>query len=371
MQQQKHIACFMAIGVMLSVLFVFSAESAVHAQEPLASRYQSQQPKSVQIGRLALSAIYTDSYEINDSQSSAANIGSYGQIPCSGGVPVVGNATFYRVGLSTPATDQDWYKLTLEGTSFYTISVSPQAVNDLQFNVSIYDPSNNQIASRQITATPVISFYTSSGGTYYFSLSAANSAILTGSEDKPYQIALCSSIVNSPVYQDEWDANEPNDTISEAAISTGSRTLPSFIAAGTVITGLNFYPYVDRTIDAADWFEFYGHDGSWYQVTTLDVKPGVETVVSIYYPVTDTVNPNLSLAPAYPGTTNPNNRYITGKRGSRVMIRVPSGASGLYWIMVTNTDPLPRVSGQTYSLAVEEVLLPELTPRVFIPVVSR
>ncbi len=370
MRQQNHIIWFVATGVLLGISFVFSATSLARAQPPSAGNRQHPVSRGYQVGNLALSTVYTDAYEVNDSQSSASNVGSFNQIPCSGGAYIVSNATFYRVGLSTPATDQDWYKVTLAGTSYYTISISPQTSSDLLFNVSIYDPSNNQIASRSITATPVISFYSSSGGAFYLSLAASNAGPITDTEDKPYQITLCGSTVNMPV-DGGWDVNEPNDTISESAAPFGSRTLPSFIAAGTVITGLTFYPYVDRTVDLADWFEFYGRSGSWYQITTMDVKPGVETVLGVYRPVTDTDNPVLNLAQAYPGTSNPNNRYIPGQRGSRVIIELPSGADGLYWIKVTNTDPLPRVPGQTYSLSVDEILLPKISPRVYIPVVSR
>ena len=373
MRQQNHIIWFVATGVLLGILFIFSATSLARAQPPSAGNRQHPASRGYQVGNLALSTVYTDSYEVNDSQSSAANVGSFNQIPCSGGAYIVSNATFYRVGLSTPATDQDWYKATLGAGLYYTVSVSQQATSssfDLQFNVSIFDPSNNQIASRLITATPVISFYSSSGGAFYLSLAASNAAIITDTEDKPYQITLCGSTVDMPI-DGGWDANEPNDALSEAAIPTGSRTLPSFIAAGTIITGLNFYPYLDRTWDSADWFEFYGRSGSWYQITTMDVKPGVETVLSIYRPITDTNNPILNLAVAYPGTSNPNNRYIPGQRGSRVIISPPSGSDGLYWIKVTNTDPLPRVPGQTYSLSVDEILLPKIIPRVYIPVVSR
>ena len=371
MRLQARLGWFIAMGLIEAALIAFSAVSLARAQPLEGAHRQSLTSGRSKVGRLALAAIYTDTYEVNDSQTSAANVGSFNQIPCSGGAYIVSNATFYRVGLSTPATDQDWYKVTLAGTSYYTVSISPQTMNDLQFNVSIFDPSNNQIASRLITATPVISFYSSSGGAFYLSLSASNAGTITDTEDKPYQITLCGSIVNPSIYQSEWDANEPNDTLSEAAIPTGSRTLPSFIAAGTVITGLTFYPYVDRTVDSADWFEFYGRSGSWYEITTMDVKPGVETVLSIYRPITDTNNPILYLVRAYPGTSNPNNRYIPGQRGSRVIIELPSGSDGLYWIKVTNTDPLPRVPGQTYSLSVDEILLPKISPRVYIPVVSR
>ena len=324
-------------------------------------------PRPAALGDLAPAAVYTDSYEVNDSQSSAANVGSFNQIACSSGsTSLVSNATFYRVGLSTAATDQDWYKATLGAGLYYTVSVAPQTASDLQFNVSIFDPSSNQIASRLITATPVISFYSGTGGAFYVSLAASNSGTITDTEDKPYQVTMCSSTIEATVTATPAgigpDSYEPNDTIAEAAALSGSRTTPSFISVGSRIDSLSFYPYTDRTIDTADWFEFYGRSGSLYQITTLNVQPGIETVMTVYKPVTDTNNPVLNLVSAYSGSSNPNNRYTTGARGSQVLFQLPGSADGMYWIKITNTDPSPRVAGQTYSLQVQEIVQATSTP---------
>ena len=371
---RDKVTFFVAITIILalSVAAVIALSFAQRAQSA-AAKVSVARPAA--LGNLAPAAIYTDSYEINDSQSSASNVGSFNQIACSAGSTyLVSNATFYRVGLSTPATDQDWYKATLGATLYYTVSVAEQTSTGLQFNISIYDPSNNQIASRQITATPVISFYSGAGGTFYFSLSAANSGSLTDTENKPYQITMCSSTIEATVTATPAgvgpDAYEPNDTIAEAAAVSGSRTTPSFISVGSRIDSLSFYPYTDRTLDSADWFEFYGRDGSLYQITTLNVQPGIETVMSIYKPVTDTTNPTLNLVGAYSGSSNPNNRYTTGARGSQVLFQVPSGASGMYWIKITNTDPSPRVAGQTYSLQVQEIVQATSTPGTNTPIPS-
>ncbi|HEY3290249.1 MAG TPA: SdrD B-like domain-containing protein, partial [Anaerolineae bacterium] len=104
------------------------------------------------------------------------------------------------------------------------------------------------------------------------------------------------------------------------------------------------------------WFEFYGRGSSIYQITTLNVQPGVETVITVYKPVSNIYIPNLVLVSPLPGYSNPNNRYIAGSRGSQTSFQVPNGADGLYWIQVSNIDPSPRVNGQNYSLQVQEVL---------------
>ena len=353
-----------AIVLVLSVAAVIALSFAQRAQTAAA---RVNVPRPAALGNLAVAAVYTDSYEVNDSQSSAANVGSFNQIACSAGsTSLVSNATFYRVGLSTPATDQDWYKATLGAGLYYTVSVSPQTTpSDLIFKVVIYDPSNNQI-SGTVSASPVISFFSSSGGAFYVSLAANNAATITDTEDKPYQVGLCSSTIEATVTATPAgvgpDSYEPNDTIQEAAVVNGSRTTPSFISVGSRIDSLSFYPYTSRDTDTADWFEFYGRDGSLYQITTLNVQPGVETVLAVYKPVTDTTNPILYLAGAYSGSSNPNNRYTTGARGSQVLFQVPSGGSGMYWIKVTNTDPSPRVAGQTYSLQVQEIVQATSTP---------
>jgi hypothetical protein len=153
------------------------------------------------------------------------------------------------------------------------------------------------------------------------------------------------------------DSYEPNDSIQEAVSTTTTRgSVPSFIAVGSRIDSLSFYPFADRTTDIADWFEFYGRSGSIYQITTLNVQPGVETVLAVYKPVVDTNNPTLNLVGAFSGSSNPNNRYQSGQRGSQVVFQVPNGADGMYWIKLTNTDPSPRIGGQTYSLQVQEIL---------------
>jgi hypothetical protein len=166
------------------------------------------------------------------------------------------------------------------------------------------------------------------------------------------------------------DVYEPNDTIAEAAIATGTRSLPSFIVVDSQIDNLNFNPYDSRPSDSSDWFEFYGRGGSIYQITTLNVQPGVETVVAIFQPMATYDNPDLILVEPLPGSSNPNNRYLNGHRGSQVKFQVPNGHDGLYWIRVTNTDPTPRVPGMTYSLQEQEITLPPpMPPRVFLPII--
>ena len=125
---------------------------------------------------------------------------------------------------------------------------------------------------------------------------------------------------------------------------------------GQRIDNLNFSPYTGRTSKTTSWFEFYGRSGSIYQATTLNVQPGVETVISVYHPVANIITPNLALVTPLAGYTNPNNRYVAGTRGSQISFQVPNGADGLYWIQVTNIDPSPRLSNMTYSLQVQEVL---------------
>ena len=318
------------------------------------------------------SDVFTDTYEVNDAQPSAYFLGTYNQVPCSSGTgaQIINSATFWRSGLSNPATDVDWYRITLGSQYQYTFTVNQQASSDLEFTISVLDTSNNVIYSQSNLSDATIPFYSYTGGSFYIQLAASNASAISGSENKTYQVFLCSSATNvtaTPSPQPPTltpaglspDNYEPNDTLAEAAIATGTtRTTASFIAVGQRIDNLSFTPYTGRTNDAADWFQFYGRSRSIYQITTLNVQPGVETILYVYkiVPPSQYDNPPLVLVPPLSGYTNPNNRFEAGVRGSQVTFQIPSNSDGLYWIKVVNADPSPRVPGQTYSLQVQEIL---------------
>ncbi len=300
-------------------------------------------------------AIGPDQYEPNDVVTEAKQILSAS--------PVL-SLTFYTSNSGSP-NDPDWYKFFVGSNSALMVSVQ-SFNNPLIARIYLSDgvtPVGTYVdtVGSTATSTAIVTNTTSNTQAYYVlisNLTNTNAYYTLIYNTTPIAMPTATS---TPLGVGP-DAYEPNDTIAEAAIATGPRSTPSFIAVGSRIDNLNFYPYDSRTSDAADWFEFYGRSGSIYQITTLNVQPGVETVMSVYYPVANTANytvtnpPGLSLVSAIGGSSNPNNRYQIGVRGSQVMFQVPNGQDGMYWIEITNTDPSPRIAGQTYSLQVQEIL---------------
>ena len=327
--------------------------------------------------QLAPSAIFTDVFDTaasNNTQIQASDIGA-GKISCSSPIAAT-NLTFYRGDISPPSSDIDWYKFTASAQFFYTITVKIQVASDLNISMRLRDPNNNEPFGQQTSQNHLVTFYALSGGVYSFQLNTIGG--ITDTENKPYEISLCSSesaatptpsptSTSTAVAGSNPDAYEPNDTIAEAAAQViGPRTIPSFIAVGARLDNLSFTPYADRPTDTDDWFEFYGREGSIYQITTLNVQPGVETVVSVYKPVADVNAPTLVLVTPMSGSSNPNNRFQSGQRGSQVTFKVPSSSNGsnngMYWVRIQNIDPSFRVPGQTYTLQVQETLVATATP---------
>ncbi len=344
-------------GAVAAALFISSTPTHQVQAAAAPARYE---------GLITAGTIYTDNYETNNDAAVAYNLDAVTLTPCT---IVVHDATFYYVaGLLNPANDTDWYKVNLGAQIIYTMTIEQSTASDLQFIALLQDPVNSVIASANAQSTAVFTFYSLSGGTYKLKLNAYNASTISATEGKTYQITLCSSATNitptppnNPTSTPSSltpDAYAPNDTLTEAADPTPLRGLgtASFIAAGSRIDNLNFAPFTSRPAKTTSWFEFYGRSGSIYQATTLNVAAGVETVISIYKPVANTVTPDLVLVAPIGGFSNPNNRYQAGARGSQTSFQVPSGADGLYWIQVTNVDPSPRVSGQNYSLQVIEIL---------------
>ncbi len=303
-------------------------------------------------------AVFTDTYDLpvnNDTTATASNLGTYNIIPCTSVAPIVSSATFWRAGLPNPANDTDHYRVQLGGQLAYTLTVAAQTPSDLRFFLQVVDPIGNVIYSQPDLQSHSAKFYNLNAGVYGLQLRASNASTIVGTESKTYLVTLCSSpdlitptptnttipATVTPIPGNVPDSYEPNDNIPEASVPAGMRGTASFISVGTSIPNLSFFPYTDRTGDMADWFQFYGRAGSIYQINTANVQPGVETVLFVYQPDGTTLVAPLS------GTTNPNNRIVAGQRGSQVTFQAVT--DGLHWIQVVNTDPSPRVPGQTYA----------------------
>ncbi|MCS7061315.1 MAG: hypothetical protein RMN25_09140 [Anaerolineae bacterium] len=290
---------------------------------------------------------FPDQYEVND---------TYTQSKLLAGQVVV-SLTFYVSGTGN-SNDQDWYSLFIGNNQILNLTAAAQQSAPLfargfltngHTSAGTYTDNNN-ISTVTITNT--------SGNTQEYLIRVTNGS----SQNLVYQITYAFAPIppppptNTPLPGLVPDTYEPNDTIAEALLTTTVRgPVASFIAAGNSIQNLSFTPFNDgRPADTADWFSFYGRAGSIYQINTSNVQPGVETVLAVYQ------FDGATLLPGILGSTNPNNRYIAGQRGSQVIVQIP--ADGTYWIRVTNLDSSPRVPGQTYALSAVEILQATATP---------
>jgi hypothetical protein len=328
-----------------------------------------------------LSPIYTDTYEVNNFQSTAYSLNPgfpYASIQCGTSAtftdtsPLIDNATFWQT--TNPSFDVDWYNIELASSYFFTIAVRNKVNGSpIVFNVQLKSPSNNDVAPAPVqSAEPNISFYTSIPGRYQLGLAIYNAASVGSTENYPYQIYICSNgpfaatatpiPTNTPTPTPTGpvtlgvDSLEPNDTITSAQTAVGhANGLPSFISVGQTVGGLNFTPG-----NEFDYVYFFARGGSVYEASTENVQPGVETTLYVYEPL-------VAGAGAPTRLVDQNNRWQAGQRGSKVTFT--ASADGIFWLLVRNSDQSPRAANQTYSLKLLEVLpaTPTLTPIVPTP----
>jgi hypothetical protein len=185
--------CTISLALLALVWLTLISSPLAHAAAPAIAPAQPFSPLD----------IFTDTYEVNDTQTSAYFMGSYGQVPCASGVGVqiINNATFWRAGLPNPATDVDWYRVQLNAQLYYKFTVNQQTPSDIQFSISVFDSNNDIIYTQSNLNNATISIHSQNGGSYYLLLSASNAATIVGTENKPYQVSLCSSNVIIPATQ--------------------------------------------------------------------------------------------------------------------------------------------------------------------------
>lgn len=329
-----------AHALQLTLLLVPGALAAVMLAVGVASASEQSRPAGQP-------ANFPDRYEINDTAAQAQLV-----IDPS---PVI-SLTFYVSGTGL-ANDTDWYIFNLDPGKILNLTAS--GPGSLLLSARGFLPDGTTpvgVATDAVAASTVIITNTSPGLQQYFIRVTNNSGI-----NSLYTLNYTISSIppppptNTPIPGLSPDAYEPNDTIAEASVPTGTRSTASFIAVGATIPDLSFTPFNDgRPADTADWFQIYGRAGSIYQINTSNVQPGVETVLAVFQP------DGVTLAPAILGSTNPNNRHIAGQRGSQVIVQIPF--DGVYWIRVVNLDSSPRVPGQTYALSALEILQATPTP---------
>jgi hypothetical protein len=167
-----------------------------HTLSQIAAAQQRRTPSTIPRLPAPFTAIYTDSYEPDNTQSTAYFAGNYTVKPCQPQSPllIVWNATFWYGGLANPADDVDWYRLQLGSHLLYTFSITRQVPSDLLFDVNLFGPTGNMIQAWRGGVNPVMTLFSRDGGMYYLQLTATNAATITGTQTKPYMIGLCSSL---------------------------------------------------------------------------------------------------------------------------------------------------------------------------------
>ncbi|MGQ9814633.1 MAG: hypothetical protein ACUVR3_05710 [Candidatus Roseilinea sp.] len=320
-------------GVLIAILLALRVVAAGEQSRP--------------ISQFSPFATSQDIFEVNDTYTDAKPL-SDSPVP---------SLTFYVSGTGQP-DDPDWYQLPIPAGQILNLTASASQTAELL--AEGYLTNGTTLVGTSTgpgqNSTVVITNSSNASQKYLVLVSNKSSFRLT------YKIIYAFSPIPpppptaTPLPGLSPDAYEPNDTIAEAQLTNTVRgSFASFIAVGNTIPNLSFTPFNDgRPSDTADWFLIYGRAGSIYQISTSNVQPGVDTELAVFQPN------EVTLLPATLGSTNPNNRYIPGQRGSQVIVQIPS--DGNYWIRVRNLDTSPRVPGQTYSLSAIEIVQATSTP---------
>ena len=126
------------------------------------------------------------------------------------------------------------------------------------------------------------------------------------------------------------DAYEPNNMLQEAYTT----------AAGTKICDITLWPAGDL-----DFFRFSGKDGSYYEVSTTDLEPGIDTTLTVFNPQGTQIASN--------------DDFEVGNRRSQVTIA--ANMDGFYYARIDNRDPSDPAD-KTYCFEVREINPPTPTP---------
>lgn len=127
------------------------------------------------------------------------------------------------------------------------------------------------------------------------------------------------------------DAYEPNNSFAEAYS----------VGVGASACSATFWPAGD-----VDYFSFFAKQGDTYRVFTDDLKPGIDTVLTLYNPSGAEIAHNDDV----------------GEIGTvRSMIQFTAPTTGIYYAYITNKDPSDP-TGKTYCFKTLQVSPPTPTP---------
>lgn len=126
-------------------------------------------------------------------------------------------------------------------------------------------------------------------------------------------------IVATPVFT---DAYEPNNTFQQASNTA---------ANAPKICNLTLWPTGDL-----DYFQFVGKAGTRYQIATTDLKPGLDTVLTVYNPQGNVIATNDDFG------------------GRQSLVSIVANIDGFYFARVINQDPSDPAN-KTYCLEIKEL----------------
>jgi hypothetical protein len=200
-----------------------------------------------------------------------------------------------------------------------TFTVLPNAPQTQSFTVSITDDPDNEPSE-----TINLVLRNPTGGAV---LGTTNTTILTILDDDPPPTATPTATSGAPpVFV---DAYEPNNSTADAYTTA---------ADAAKLCSITFWPTGDQ-----DYFQFWGRAGSTYEVFTLDLEPGIDTLLTVLDPSGNAMATNDDVA--------------VGNRSSKVYIS--ANTDGFYFARILNRDP-SNPADKKYCFEVNEI--PPLTP---------
>ena len=250
-----------------------------------------------------------------------------------------GVATIQVIINQAPAADNTIVVeyLTLPGTAVagqdYTtttgqLTFSTSTATTQSFNVPII---NNATSSPTTRTVNLVLRLVSGTATL-----APGQATLTITEDDPTPTPTIrpTAATGTPIFV---DLSEPNDTLEEAY-----EVQPD----ATAICQLTLWPPGDL-----DFYRFAVKSGTFYQLTTSDLSPGIDTVLKVYNQNGEAIAENDDFGAA-------------GELRSHVVIQ--AGATGFYYARVVNKSPADAAN-RTYCFGIDasEQPTPTVTPTLF------
>ena len=258
------------------------------------------------------------SFTVNENQPSAVIQVTINQTPEADNTIVVEYLTL--PGTAIPGQD---YTTT---TGQLTFSNSTQATQS--FNIPII---NNAISSQATRTVNLVLRLVSGRATL-----APGQATLTIVDDDPTPTPTVrpTTSTGTPIFV---DLSEPNDNMEEAyEIQPGS----------TALCQLTLWPPGDL-----DYYRFAVKSGTFYQLTTSDLSPGIDTMLKVYNQSGQPIAENDDFGPA-------------GELHSQLVVQADT--TGFYFARVVNKSPADAAN-RTYCFTIDamEQPTPTATPTLF------